>query len=62
MGTNGTFEEEGGESAGGGFEGGVIIADDDAGGIEVVVEGLALTQELGGEDDVGGDDLEGAVG
>ena len=28
------------------------IADDDARGVEVVVEGLALTQELGGEEEV----------
>ena len=59
---DGTFDEEGGEGVGGCFEGGIIIADDDAGGIEIVIEGLGLAEELGSEDDLRGDDLEGAVG
>ena len=39
-----------------------VESNDDSGRIEVVVEGLALTQELGSEYDVGNHHLHGAVG
>jgi len=55
--TDGAFEEERGEEMGGGFEGGAVEADDDAGGIEVVVQGLALAQELGAEEEPAGGEL-----
>ena len=48
----GAFLQEGGEGAG--LVLGVrVAADDDAGGVEVVVEGLGLAQELGAEENVG---------
>jgi len=40
------------EQLGEGFGAGGLFADDDAAGVQVVVEGLAFTQEFGGEDEV----------
>ena len=51
---DGSLLEQGGEGVGGGVEAAVALrpSDDDTAGIEVVVQGLALAQELRGEDDV----------
>ena len=57
----GAFDQEGGEGMGGGFESGVVISHDDAGGVEIIVECLGFAEEFGGEDNLGGDDLEASV-
>ncbi len=60
-GAYGAFDQEVGEGVSGLFEGGVVEADDDAGGVEIIVECLGFAKELGGEDNLGGDDLEASV-
>ena len=50
------------KGAGGLLQRGLIVPDDDAAGVQVVVQGLALAEELRGEDDARDDHLEAAVG
>ncbi len=59
---DGAFFDDGAEGVGGLGQRFSVVADDDSAGVQIVVQRLALAEELRGEDDAGHDHPEAAVG